>query len=135
MISKDELRKQFQKEWEKHYKLNFFIENGFVRKKCEKCGKYFWTLNPERRYCADSSCIGYQFIGEKLTREKFDYVESWNKIKDFFVKNGHSAIKRYPVVSRWYPLPFVNASIVVLLPTFVRPNKQMVKLSILFTLS
>lgn len=112
VFSKDELKKDFSKNWEKHYKIDFLLEKGFIRKKCKKCGKYFWTLDPDRELCGDPECVGYQFIGEKVTKEKLSYVESWKKIEKFFIENGHESIKRYPVVCRWYPLPFVIASIV-----------------------
>ena len=25
------------------YRLDFFVDEGFQRKKCEKCGKFFWS--------------------------------------------------------------------------------------------
>ena len=112
VFSKEELRKKFSDEWEKHYKLNFLVGKGFIRKKCKKCGKYFWTLDPDRELCGDPECVGYQFIGEKITKEELGYIDAWKKIEKFFVENGHESIKRYPVVCRWYPLPFVIASIV-----------------------
>jgi len=44
---------------------------------------------------------------------KLDYVQSWKTVEDFFVRNGHDSIGRYPVVCRWRPdLFFTVASIV-----------------------
>ena len=107
---KEELRKYFSENWKIFYDLEFFKEKGFKRQKCQKCGKYFWSIE-ERKYCADPSCSGYSFIGKK--RKDIDYVEAWKKIEKFFIKNGHTSIKRYPVVSRWFPdLYFVVASVV-----------------------
>lgn len=118
MVSKEELRKKFSKEWEKHYKVDFLVEKGFVRKQCKKCKRYFWTLDQERDICADSSCIGFEFIGKKT--KGFGYVETWRAIEKYFVKNGHTSIARYPVVARWRDdLYFVNASIIDFQPYVV----------------
>jgi alanyl-tRNA synthetase len=107
---KEELRKYFSENWKIFYDLEFFREKGFKRQKCQKCNKYFWSIE-ERKYCADPSCSGYSFIGKK--REDIDYIEAWKKIEKFFIKNGHTSIKRYPVVCRWFPdLYFVVASVV-----------------------
>ncbi len=117
-VSKDELRARFAKEWKKHYRTEFLVEKGFVRKKCEKCGRNFWTLDPNRRVCADSTCVGFDFIGRK--GKKLGYVETWREIEKFFVKRKHTSIPRYPVVARWRDdLYFTNASIIDFQPFVV----------------
>ena len=63
--------------------------------------------------CPDDAPDTYSFIGQPPTPRRFDYVQSWQQIEDFFVKNGHSVIPRYPVVCRWRDdLYFTIASIV-----------------------
>ncbi len=110
-MNKEELRKHFEKNWEKYYSLDFFKKEGFIRKKCIKCNKNFWTLDENRNVCGDSACVGYQFIGKKI--EDISYIDAWKKISNFFKKNNHEIINRYPVVCRWFPdLYFVVASIV-----------------------
>ncbi|MFA6530730.1 MAG: alanine--tRNA ligase [Candidatus Micrarchaeia archaeon] len=110
-INKDELRKQFTKEWEKHYKLEALISRGFKRQKCEKCNRNFWSQN-ERKTCADASCIGYQFIGDTPVKKKLGYVDTWKIIEKYFTKTGHGYVKPYPTVARWRDdLYFTIASI------------------------
>ncbi|MEM5880191.1 MAG: alanine--tRNA ligase-related protein [Candidatus Aenigmatarchaeota archaeon] len=110
-MDKNELRNYFSKNWHEYYYLDFFKEYGFKRKQCIKCKRFFWTLDENRNTCNDSSCDGYSFIGKKI--EDIDYIEAWKKIENFFIKNGHESIRRYPVVARWFPdLYFVVASVV-----------------------
>ena len=112
-LDKRKLREKFSKDWERHYKLDFLIENGFRRKVCPKCGKVFWTLDEERKTCPDQPCQFYDFLGNPPTKKSFEYIETWEVIKKFFKANGHAIIRRYPVVCRWRPdLFFTIASIV-----------------------
>jgi len=112
-LDKKELRTKFSKDWEKHYKLKFLVESGFKRKVCKKCGKGYWTLDEEREHCPDQPCQDYEFLGNPPTSKKFGYVDAWKHIEKFFVEHGHTSIRRYPVVCRWFPtLFFNNASIV-----------------------
>lgn len=118
MVDKKELKKRFTAEWQKHYKIDFLLRKGFMRKQCRKCGNFFWTLDSERTHCADSSCVGYGFIGKGT---KFlSYTETWDKIEKYFTKNGHTSIPRYPTVCRWRDdLYFTNASIIDFQPYVV----------------
>ena len=117
-VSKKELREKFSKDWKTHYDLKFFKEKGFERKQCKSCGRNFWTVDHSRKTCADSTCVGYEFIGQKTT--KLEYVETWKEIENYFTKHGHTSIKRYPTVSRWRDdLYFTNASIIDFQPYVV----------------
>jgi len=49
--------------------LNFFRENGFIRKKCKSCGSYFWTLDEKRELCGDQPCVDFSFIGNPITKK------------------------------------------------------------------
>jgi len=110
---KDALRAKFSADYKRYYLVDLFKREGFIRKKCENCGKYFWTLDPERKRCDDQPCSPYTFIGRPPTSKRFSYVETWKAVESFFVKNGHAIVKRYPVVSRWRPdLYFTVASII-----------------------
>ncbi len=112
MKTKDLLRKRFSAEAEKHYRVELFEERGFTRKRCE-CGKWFWTLDPDRDTCPDSPCQNYEFLGDPPTKRPFGYFEAWKEIEAFFVKEGHTSVGRYPVLCRWFPsLYFTAASIV-----------------------
>ncbi|MCP4646625.1 MAG: alanine--tRNA ligase, partial [bacterium] len=110
-ITKGELRKQFSNEWEKHYKVNALEELGFERYQCKSCKRHFWSPT-ERDTCEDSTCIGYEFIGNAPSNKKLGYVETWKAIEKYFVKNGHTSLKPYPTVARWRDdLYFTIASI------------------------
>jgi alanyl-tRNA synthetase len=112
-LTKEKLRGEFAKDWKKYYKTEFLTSQGFVRKICPKCGKGFWTMDTEREHCPDQPCQFYEFLGNPPTAKRFDYIQSWKVIEDFFKKNGHASIRRYPIVCRWRPdLFFTIASIV-----------------------
>jgi len=99
MLDKKTLRKQFGKDWKKHYALKIFEERKFVRKQCRKCKVFFWTLDKARTKCGNSTCEPYSFIGKTIA--KTDYVDTWRKFSRFFEKNGRTAIPRYPTIARW----------------------------------
>ncbi|MDH2899672.1 MAG: alanine--tRNA ligase [archaeon] len=113
MISeKEALRQKFSSEPDRYYRVQLFDKLGFVRKQCVNCQRFFWTLEERRTHCPDTTCQQYEFLGNP-TPKKFDYVSAWKSIAEYFVKNGHHEIKRYPVVCRWRPdLYFTIASIV-----------------------
>jgi alanyl-tRNA synthetase len=110
---KEALKTKFSADYKRYYMVDLFKREGFIRKRCENCGKYFWTLNADRNRCDDQPCSAYTFIGDPPTAKRLDEVESWKSIERFFVRRGHTSVKRYPVVSRWRPdLYFTVASIV-----------------------
>ncbi len=110
---KEALKTKFSADYKRYYLVDLFKREGFVRKKCENCGKHFWTLDESRKRCDDQPCSHYSFIGDPPTARKLDYVDTWKTIESFFKRNGHASIKRYPVVSRWRPdLYFTVASII-----------------------
>lgn len=123
MVDKAVLREQFTREWEKHYQIDALSTRGFSRHQCEKCHKWFWSLDAQRNVCGDSECVGYQFIGQRT--HNYGYVETWKKISEYFTKHGHTEIKRFPVVSRWRDdLYFTNASIIDFQPYVVTGEVQ-----------
>lgn len=86
---------------EKEYlDISFLTENGFIRKKCPSCGKYFWTAD-NREICGDPPCGGYTFIDNSPFTKSFDLLEMREFYLKFFEKRGHERIRRYPVVARW----------------------------------
>ena len=112
MNAKEKLKRDFGKNPDKYYRVKLFDKMGFERRKCPKCGSYFWTMDPERTHCPNPPCEEYSFIGNPPIKG-MDYIETWQKIERFFVKNGHESIPSYPVVCRWFPgLFFTVASIV-----------------------
>ncbi|WP_424353292.1 alanine--tRNA ligase [Methanosarcina mazei] len=86
---------------EDEYQLDFFKNNGFVRKQCQKCGTFFWTRDPERNTCGDAPCDPYSFIGSPVFSREFNISEMREYYLSFFEARGHTRINRYPVVARW----------------------------------
>lgn len=112
-MNKDDILAKFSAEPERYYKIRLFQEQGFTRKSCSVCKRFFWTLDSSRYACPDHSDDTYSFIGNPPTSKRFDYTEAWKQVESFFVKNGHTSISRYPVVCRWRDdLYFTIASIV-----------------------
>ncbi len=86
---------------EDEYRLDFFVDEGFQRKKCEKCGKFFWTRDGARKSCGDPPCDPYTFIGSPIFEREHSLDEMREHYLGFFQERGHTRIKRYPVVARW----------------------------------
>lgn len=86
---------------EEEYQIDFFGENGFTRKQCPKCGKYFWTRDTERETCGDAPCDPYSFVGQPVFRKSYDLAGMRELFLGYFEENGHTRIERYPVVARW----------------------------------
>ena len=94
VLSKEELRKDFSKNPERYYSTKLFKKEGFERKQCPECKKYFWTLDKARKLCGDPEHEPYSFIKRKPT--SIGYEEFWNKFAAFFKKNKHTIIEKYP---------------------------------------
>jgi alanyl-tRNA synthetase len=110
MLDKESLRKQFSEKPNLYYNTKLFESEGFMRKQCKGCGKFFWTADESREYCGDSEHEGYSFM--KKTPEDVSLEGFWSKFSKFFEDNGHAIVERYPVVSRWrQDLYFTIASI------------------------
>jgi len=112
-LDKKEILKEFSSDPDRYYKVKLFADEGFTRKSCLKCKRFFWTLDSGRGLCPDDADDTYSFIGNPPTKKRFDYTQSWKEVESFFVKNGHASVSRYPVVCRWRDdLYFTIASIV-----------------------
>ena len=112
-MDKKEILREFSSDPDRYYKVKLFEEQGFVRKSCLKCKRFFWTLDSGRELCPDDADDTYSFIGDPPTTKRFDYTQAWKEVESFFVKNGHTSVSRYPVVCRWRDdLYFTIASIV-----------------------
>ena len=92
---------------EKECRLDYFIDNDFIRKKCKSCNDYFWTLNKDLEICGDKSCKDFSFINNPMGKEKLSLNQVRDKFLLFFEKNNHSRLKypitgeRCPVIARW----------------------------------
>jgi alanyl-tRNA synthetase len=101
---------------EKEYHVPFFDEVGYIRKLCPTCGVYFWTQNPDQKFCGEATpegCAVQTFIRNPPTRRSYSFREMREAFLSFFEKYDHKRIKPYPVVARWRDdLYFTSASIV-----------------------
>ncbi len=98
--------------FEEEYRLDYFEENGFVRKKCSECGTPFWTLDEEMETCQDAPCTEFDFIGDTPTDKTLSVDEMRDFFIDFFDERDHTPLDRYPIVARWRDDVFlVHASI------------------------
>jgi alanyl-tRNA synthetase len=86
---------------EDEYRLDFFIDAGFQRRVCVKCGKFFWTRDPERKTCGDPPCDPYTFIGAPVFGREHSLDRMREHYLSYFEARGHTRIARYPVVARW----------------------------------
>lgn len=112
-MDKGQILAKFSSDPERYYKVSLFENEGFKRKSCSKCSRYFWVLDDKQNLCPDHIENGYSFIGEPPTKKRFDYAQAWKEVESFFVNNNHKSVSRYPVVCRWRDdLYFTIASIV-----------------------
>ncbi|MDP3765654.1 MAG: alanine--tRNA ligase [Nanoarchaeota archaeon] len=109
---KKEFKEKASKEPEKYYATSVLKSEGFSRKKCSKCGTYYWSVTDDN-VCGNPACSGgFRFIGNTPAKKKLDYIGVWNEFSKLFKKWGYTPIKRYPVVARWRDdTDFVQASI------------------------
>jgi len=109
---KGQLKQKTDKAPEKYYPVQKLEEKGFNRKRCKKCGKYFWVQG-ESELCGDPECSGqYTFIGNSPCSKKMDFIKCWQDFSKLFEKLGYTPIRRYPVVARWRDDTYwTNASI------------------------
>ena len=82
------------------YRLDYFLDNGFARKLCPKCGRHFWSLG-EWETCGEPPCEEYTFIGASPMSESLGLHEMREVYLSFFEGRGHKRIRRYPIVARW----------------------------------
>jgi len=112
-MDKSQILAKFSSDADRYYKVTLFEKEGFRRKSCSKCKRFYWTLDESSNSCPDHSENSYSFIGDPPTNKRFDYTQSWKEVESFFIQNGHKSVSRYPVVCRWRDdLYFTIASIV-----------------------
>lgn len=98
---------------EEEYRLEFLRKSGFYRKKCVKCGRFFWTLDSSRENCGESPCSPYTFVGRRVGRGLDELGQVRSAFIGFFKNREHEVISPYPVVCRWRSdLYLTDASIV-----------------------
>lgn len=95
----------------REYENEFFTAHGFRRQTCKGCGSAFWSETP-RELCAETPCTPYSFLGASPFNRSYQLDEFREAYLGYFEKNGHTRVRRYPVVPRWRKdVMFVQASI------------------------
>ncbi|XGI84643.1 alanine--tRNA ligase [Halorutilales archaeon Cl-col2-1] len=83
-------------------RLDYFEENGFERKKCPDCGRFFWTRDSSREVCGEPPCDDYSFIDNSPFDDEYSLEEMREEFLSFFEEHDHERIEPYPVdASRW----------------------------------
>lgn len=115
---KARFRPRFWAEPDRYYPTSVLKGDGFVRGICTKCGKPFWSTDPDRKVCGDPACgIRFGFIGDSPAGNKMTFTEVWKNFSEMLGKRGYAPIRRYPVVSRWNPtMEYTNSSIAAFQP-------------------
>lgn len=125
MRSDKEIKKAFLKtasaDPRTYYATKVLEQEGFVRKQCASCKRYFWTTHPEQEVCGDSSCQGkIDIFDNNPSQSELSYTQVWETFKKHLIARDYVAIPRYPVVARWNPTTdFTMASIAAFQPYVV----------------
>ncbi|MHC1623892.1 MAG: alanine--tRNA ligase [Candidatus Methanospirareceae archaeon] len=104
------------------YNIEYFKENRFIRKKCEKCGSHFWTRDKDIKTCGDAPCEIYSFIGSPILKERSP-DEIRESFLSFFEDRSHTRLGRYPVVARWRDDIYLNIASIANFQPFVTSGK------------
>jgi alanyl-tRNA synthetase len=84
------------------YRLDYFEEEGFVRRECPDCGDHFWTLDESRETCGEPPCDEYGFIDDPGFDEEYTLAEMREAFLSFFEERDHERVDPYPVAAeRW----------------------------------
>ena len=87
---------------EAEYQLEYFHEEGFVRRECPSCGDHFWTRDADRDLCGEPPCTEYEFIDDPGFDEAHSLEEMREAFLSFFEEQGHERVDPYPVAAnRW----------------------------------
>src|SRR2546426_895883 len=96
---------------ESEYEVELFRKQGFTRQTCSKCHTPFWSLGIHDT-CGEAPCQEYDFIGASPFKKKLTYRAMREDFLSFLEQNGHTRVKRYPIVARWRDdVFFVQASV------------------------
>lgn len=83
------------------FQIDFFKDNGFIRKICPKCGRAFWSQGDDWPTCGESPCEEYSFINNSPIKRPYTNHEMREEYLSFFEERGHGRVRRYPIVARW----------------------------------
>ncbi len=85
---------------ENPYEVELFRTQGFTRQVCSRCGTPFWSLGVHET-CGEAPCQEYDFLGASPFKKKLTYRAMREDFLSFLEQNGHTRVRRYPIVARW----------------------------------
>src|SRR5438093_70741 len=108
---------------ESDYEVELFRKQGFTRQTCSKCSTPFWSLGIHET-CGEAPCQEYDFIGASPFKKKLTYRAMREDFLSFLEQNGHTRVKRYPIVARWRDdVFFVQASVYPFQPWVINGHR------------
>ena len=106
------------------YEVELFRTQGFVRRECPKCAIPFWGLG-EHATCGETPCEEYSFIGAPPFKKRLTVKAMREDFLSFLEGEGHTRVRRYPVVARWREdVFFTQASIYPFQPWVIRGDAE-----------
>ena len=73
---KAEFRKKASLEPDKYYATAVLKEEGFARKQCSTCHRFYWSVLPDTIVCGDPACSGgFRFIDKSPAKKRLGYIE------------------------------------------------------------
>lgn len=85
---------------EAEYEVELFRAQGFRRIQCASCGKFFWSLG-DHTTCGETPCQEYDFLGKPPFKKRLTPRAMREDFLSFMEANGHTRVRRYPIVARW----------------------------------
>ncbi len=85
---------------ESEYEVELFRRDGFLRRQCPTCSSWFWSL-VETATCGEPPCKEYDFLGRSPMKKALTPRAMREEFLSFHEANGHTRVKRYPIVARW----------------------------------
>lgn len=85
---------------ESEYEVDLFRENGHRRRQCPSCRAWFWDLG-DAPTCGEPPCKEYDFLGHSPMKKALPLRAMREEFLSFAEANGHTRVKRYPIVARW----------------------------------
>ena len=85
-MDKKEILSKFSADPERYYKVKLFENEGFMRKSCTTCKRFYWTIDENRINCPDHSDDTYSFIGNPPTKKDLIIHKHGRKLNHFFKK-------------------------------------------------
>ncbi|HYS71341.1 MAG TPA: alanine--tRNA ligase-related protein, partial [Thermoplasmata archaeon] len=82
------------------YEVELFRTEGFHRQTCPSCHTPYWTLG-DHATCGETPCKEYDFLGHSPMKKALSLRAMREDFLSFMVDQGHTRIKRYPIVARW----------------------------------